>query len=562
MLVNQNLSTHRQTINAYFFASTVVILLLLPYLIYGEDVYLPVSDNMDSNLAWYKLLKDQGKIFSSWNTPVEGMLLELPRFSYPSGFNIEMLLYALFPFFKAYVLNKALIIGIAFFSFRFWLRGQKLIAENTLLETLFCLLWASLAFYPHRGISIAALPAIVQVFSLLLQRKATATTILILIGYAFYSMLSLAALYLLLGIILWLLVASLQQRKFHFQAILFWFFLLTLFLIQEIHLIKGYFLNQGFVSHRADFTYEFGIWLEQNPWDFFSSGDQNGVYYSPIYMIFLFVLLLYSWFNRSVSRKGLLFFTLLLLISILLSLVSLTGNVNLLGKVIPALGSLNVLRFEYWIPFLMLVSLVYVWSNLQFKWSNYLIPLFLAVNIFVYQYEWRYAINSYIPVLEQKVPTFRSYFAGEQIHELKQFLGDRVEQSRFINFNLPPAVATFNGLQTYDGYVQLYSKSHKEKVYQVINKELVNDQSLNAHFLDWGNKCYFQNAQYPDDYFMYKWRNEPPLMEPDYDYNYLKEELQVDYILSALPVISDKMNLVKVFDDENSAWRIHLYKLK
>ena len=554
--------TNRPLFTAYFFAGTVFIVLLLPYLIFAEDVYLPVSDNMDSNLAWYKLLKDQGKIFSSWNTPVKGMLLELPRFNYPSGFNVELLLYAIFPFFKAYLLNKALIIGIAFFSFRFWLRGQKLIDENTFLEFLISLLWASLAFYPHRGISIAALPAVVQVFSLLLQKKATATSVLILIGYAFYSMLSLAALYLMLGIILWVLSVCLIARKLHIQAIFFWFLLLALFLVQEIQLIQGYFFNPGFVSQRADFTYGFGIWTQQYPWDFIRSGDQNGVHYSPLYIIFLLGLLAYSVFTKLVSRKGLLFFALLLLISILLSLLSLTGNVNILGKIIPQFASLNVLRFEYWIPFLLIGSIVYFWSKFHFIGGKFLIPVFLLINIFVYQYEWRYALNSYIPVLAQKVPTFRSYFAQSQMNDIKGFLGDKVWEKRFINFNLPPAIATFNGLQTYDGYVQVYAKSHKEKVYYAIGEELEKDHSLKIHFLEWGNKCYFQNAQYPDDYFIYKWRNEAPLMEPNYDYHYLKEELNVDYILSALPVVSNKMELLKVFDNENSAWRIHLYKLK
>ncbi|XFE77029.1 DUF6044 family protein [Algoriphagus halophilus] len=59
------------------------------------------------------------KDFSSWNTPVEGMLIETPRFSYPSGFNVEMVLYEFFPHLNAYMINKALIIIIAFFHFAF-----------------------------------------------------------------------------------------------------------------------------------------------------------------------------------------------------------------------------------------------------------------------------------------------------------------------------------------------------------------------------------------------------------------------------------------------------------
>ncbi|WBL41259.1 DUF6044 family protein [Algoriphagus halophytocola] len=562
MALLKGLKITSQTLGAYLLAFLVFVLLLLPYFIFGKDVFLPVSDNMDSNLAWYKMLKDQGKIFTSWNTPVQGMMVELPRFSFPSGYNLEMLLYALFPFFKAYILNKALIIIIAFFSFRYWLRGQELVLRNTYLEVFLCLLWASLAFYPHRGISIAALPAVIQVFTLLLNGKASKNSILILLGYAIYSMFALAALYFMLGILIWLIFACIIERKIHLPALLAWCFLWGLFLLQDFQLIRGYFLNPDFVSHRGDFTYDFGIWIQHYPWDFFSSGDQNGVHYTPVYMVFLIGLCLYSGYKKLMSKKGLLFLVLLLGISMLLSILSITGNVNLIGRIVPQLGSLNLLRFEYWIPFLMVASIINFWSKLKFRWSEYVITVLLMINIFAYQYEWRYGINTHLQVLEQKVPTYKSYFAEAQFDQLTGFLGDGSEQALFINFNLPPAVATFNGLKTFDGYVQVYGKAHKQKVFQVIEAELEKDQSLKAHFLNWGNKCYFQNAQYPDDYFMYKWREEEPLSEPDFDYQYLKKELQVDYILSALPVVSDQMNLLKVFENEHSAWRIHLYELK
>ncbi|MBN3518755.1 hypothetical protein JYB62_01970 [Algoriphagus lutimaris] len=544
------------------FLVLLVLVMLLPYFILGEGVFIPVSDNMDSNLAWYKMLQDQGKIFSSWNTPVEGMLIETPRFSYPSGFNVEMMLYGLFPHLNAYMINKALIIIIAFFSFRFWLRGQQLTVKNGREEILWCLLWASLAYYPHRGISIAALPALVQVFSLLLGKKDHVGHWLFLIGYACYSMLFLASFYFLTGILGWIIVSSLKNQVIPTRTILAFILLMVVYSIQEINWILGYFLNDQFESHRADFTYDFGIWINQSPIDFFWSGDQNGVHFTPIYPIIFFGLVMMAWYQKKWSSKSFLFLNLLFGVSFILAILSRVGNLEFWGKVTPKLNSINLYRFEYWIPFFLFAGLVYAWKTFSFRGISWILSILIFINLFVYQYEWRYWINSMIPIMDQQVPSYQSYNATNQMEEIKEYLGEELPNSHFVNFNIPPAVAAFNGLITADGYVQLYSKSHKEQVYQLIKEELGKDDSLEQHFLEWGNKCYFQNAQYPDDYFMYQWRKEAPLMEPSYDYESMKNELGINYVLSALPVISEQLQLVKVFEDEHSAWSIHLYQLK
>ena len=61
-----------------------LVLIILPYLISAGDVYIPVTDNMDSNVAWWKSMKDSKTLFVDWDKPVPGMLLENPRFTYPS----------------------------------------------------------------------------------------------------------------------------------------------------------------------------------------------------------------------------------------------------------------------------------------------------------------------------------------------------------------------------------------------------------------------------------------------------------------------------------------------
>src|SRR5690606_9742351 len=141
----------------------VIFLVMFPYIWKGQDVQVNVWDNLDSNVVWYKMLKDQGKIFAGPEVRVEGFVTETPRFSYPSGWNVEVMLVYFFNVFNAYLLNKLFIILIAFFSMYAFLKKEVKGEEDLLIGL--SLIWATLAFYPHRGISIAALPLIFTVFN-------------------------------------------------------------------------------------------------------------------------------------------------------------------------------------------------------------------------------------------------------------------------------------------------------------------------------------------------------------------------------------------------------------
>src|SRR5690606_34913134 len=94
----------------------VIFLVMFPYIWKGQDLQVNVWDNLDSNVVWYKMVKDQGKIFAGPQVMVEGFVTQSPRFSYPSGWNVELLWVYFFDVFTAHWLNKLLILAIGFAS--------------------------------------------------------------------------------------------------------------------------------------------------------------------------------------------------------------------------------------------------------------------------------------------------------------------------------------------------------------------------------------------------------------------------------------------------------------
>lgn len=541
----------------------VFLVLMLPFFGLQDQVYLPVTDNLDSNLAWWKSLKDQGAIWSGWNDSVNGLLVQSPRFTYPSGWNLDGLLYFLFSPWMAYGFQKAVIFWAALFSFLFWLDIQGL-KQSRFQKIAFSLIWASLAYYPHRGISIAALPAIVAVFQLIFQGKWKWYFIPIVILYALGSKLVLAGFYFWIGLLVYTI-----WKRFRLRKVNLWPFILLLILavvwgIQEMVLIKGLFFNPDFHSQREDFTYDFGIWYGQMPWDFLWNGDQNGVFYSPIYLFFLAALVFFVFrkFKKVdfIDQAGWTYFFLAIGLAISLSIISFFGGLPFLKFLNPVLASFNWFRFEYWIPFFLFSSMVFFWSRFGFRGVSWLAPLAIFMNIFIYQYEWRYWLNDSLSILP-RVPTYQSYYAENQFDHIKKELGEDFKNYRFAHLNFPPAVSAYNGMTTLDGYMQVYERDHKMEVYQVIQKELEKDPYLEQHFLQWGNKCYFQNAQYPDDFVMFKWREEAPLRNPSFDFSFLKNTMKADFILSSLPVDSDNLTLRKKIVDPGSAWDLYWYEL-
>src|SRR5690554_2138951 len=160
----------------------VIFLVMFPYIWKGQDVQVNVWDNLDSNVVWYKMLKDQGKIFAGPEVMVEGFVTETPRFSYPSGWNVEALLYFLLPPFMAYWVNKLLIIICG-------LGGMVLLFSSSLdskrSEVVFIgLLWATLAFNPHIGISVAGLPVLVWSFYNLRGKKKVWLSLFLAVVYS------------------------------------------------------------------------------------------------------------------------------------------------------------------------------------------------------------------------------------------------------------------------------------------------------------------------------------------------------------------------------------------
>lgn len=134
--------------------------------IYGQDIYIQVHDNLDSNIAALKMLKDKGLFWEHGvKLPFLGGVHD--RNYLYSEFKLYSLLYYIFPVFPAYILGCFLRMVISIIGYLVLLKcickEEKRYRNLAILSGF---LYGILPVFPTAGLSFAAVPLY---FALLIQ---------------------------------------------------------------------------------------------------------------------------------------------------------------------------------------------------------------------------------------------------------------------------------------------------------------------------------------------------------------------------------------------------------
>ena len=129
MSLHNHLSLKREK-NGLFFALFCILLFVSPLFILGENAHIRVHDNLDSNLAWYKVLVNSGEIFGSQDAIIPQVINGLPRYAYGSEWTGIVWLHALFPTMLAYSISQTITRVFAFLGMYLCLR-DFLIKEDS-----------------------------------------------------------------------------------------------------------------------------------------------------------------------------------------------------------------------------------------------------------------------------------------------------------------------------------------------------------------------------------------------------------------------------------------------
>ena len=104
--------------------------------------------------------------------------------------------------------------------------------------------------------------------------------------------------------------------------------------------------------------------------------------------------------------------------------------------------------------------------------------------------------------------SYSDYYAlgvMEQVREyLAQQTGQPISDYRVVSLGIDPAAAYYAGFYCLDGYSNNYSLEYKHAFRRAIAPELAKSDYLQAYYDDWGNRCYLVSAECPGYYTIEK----------------------------------------------------------
>ncbi len=161
--------------------------------------------------------------------------------------------------------------------------------------------------------------------------------------------------------------------------------------------------------------------------------------------------------------------------------------------------------------------------------------------------------------------SYSDYYANGVMEQVKEFLwettGKEQKDYRVVSLGMDPAAAYYHGFYCLDGYSNNYSLDYKHRFRNIIKPELDKSEYLTAYYDTWGNRCYLLSSECPGYYTIEK--NTFFFNQYEIDTKCLKE-LGGEYIISAAYIVNaEEQGLVLLreepFETKESYYRIFLY---
>ena len=489
------------------FAAVVAILFyLLPLVIFGENTYALIYDNLDSYGAYYKILAESGKVFFQMDSTIPNIMGDFSRNIYPSEFNVITWLYLLFTPFQAYVINQILQHCLAFLGMYLLLRRHFLREDrDSVIAVGVSLAFALLPFYPLVGLSVAGQPLALYAFLNIHNRSYAWTNWLIIILVPFYASFVLAFVFFLCAMGLLWLYDLIVKRKLNILFVFSIFLMGSVFLLVEYRLVYLMFFDNSFVSHRSAYSitgYPIGQRLLASIYIFIFGHVHAASLQQYFIGISVALALMIIFYKKSFSADRLLI--ILLIITAVISLwygFWAWGVWTQLREKVDILRTFEFSRFHWLYPLLwyLIFALALCKIAQSIRWGKAIVLLLIMAQCVFLFYS-----SNWVSEFIARHPTYSQFYSVGLFEDIKNYIGADQDSYRVASIGLHPSVAQYNGFYTVDGFLPNYPLEYKKQFRKIIEKELEKNPGNAAYFDDWGSKAYIFVAELPRDFMITK----------------------------------------------------------
>ncbi len=158
--------------------------------------------------------------------------------------------------------------------------------------------------------------------------------------------------------------------------------------------------------------------------------------------------------------------------------------------------------------------------------------------------------------------SYREFYGGTLVDRIKKEIGYTPEQGACV-YGFHPAMLSYNGITTIDGYCGYYSQSYKEQFRTAIAPALRENPNWQAYYDDWGCRAYLFPASGENLYDFGANADAVP-QEILIDAPALKA-LGCDYIFSRVEITNAsqmQLRLVNAYQEDGLPYTVYLYSLE
>nr|WP_141430684.1 DUF6044 family protein [Bacillus sp. 03113] len=544
------------------FAFLVIVLCVSPLFILGENAHIRVHDNLDSNLAWYKVLTESGKIISPIDAVIPQIINGLPRNAFGTEFSLIVWLHALFPTMIAYALSQFITRIVAFLGMYLLLKKHFLPHSNlAIIRIGTALSFALTPFWPSGMLSTLGMPLALWAFLNIRNGENSWTNYLTLTLLPFYSSIVLGFFFFLSAMGIFWLMDLIRGKGWNLRFFLSIVYMILIFLIVEYRLVFSLLFDDEPNSRDEYFHARLPVWrcLRLTLKNFIFGHHHVMTVHTFVILPAMFIAL-YFVFSKKLWKQEKVFiflFGLNLALSAWYAFWFYKGWLPLTER-FHFLDTFNFARYHFLRPliiyllFALSLKIIYL-QGISWKKSAFYFVLAQVAIVFLFNEE----------IIFHNQPTVKQFYAKEQFNEIKKYIGEPQENYRVISIGIHPAIAQYNGFYTLDTYNNFYPLSYKYEFRKIIEKELAKNKTIRTYFDEWGGRCYVFTDELGKHY-MFKKNSKKRLKNLELNLDPFKR-MGGKYIFSAIPIenaAENKLKLEKIFMSKSSVWKIYLYKTR
>lgn len=591
----------------YWYIYLVGVLLgiqALVFLIFREESYLQIHDNLDLFMAHYQMIKlNAGWYAHNVSMP---MLHGINRDLLGSEFLLYNVLYIIFPGVWAYLLGYALKIVIGIWSFNLLAKdilGNKY-RDYKPLVIVVATAFGLIPVFPTYAIAFTSVPLIIYLvrrlycfdsFKVITQKnlgkKALWSRVLLYLAvfcYPVFSYFSYHGFFILCYMCVAVIILWIRDKKFPLSTFISICVLSLGYVAFEYRLFASMLLDDT-VTIRTTMEHgelSFGEALRVAFLEFINASfhsEDSHTYIVLGVVLVGFVIINASYIKKKEAGKMLKEPVNLLMIWIIFNCLifgfyEFAPFRHLVEAIVPKLTGFEFARTAYFNTFLWYAELLvvciklYDFSKKEGKKlfvivANVIVALAVIVVMFMPQVynDFYYTVynQTYKVVKNKETSTvnYREFYSTKLFDKVKNEIGYSGEWSAA--YGLHPAVLQYNGIATVDGYLGMYPEEYKQKWLKIEAPAFANSPSLGSYFEGWGARVSLYSGNDENTYAPLR------VMELSdnrliVDMNELKT-LDCKYIFSRIEFSNADeagVELIGTYTDSSSPYTIYVYLIK